>query len=357
MTRADAAVDVAGLPWESLRQNPSPKLPDLNAMPALPKLDSRIPKWDLQSLRARSCPICRRTNPPVLRRPDGLPVSYCPDCSLWYVCGIPPNADIYALYQGYWFDHRPYQLGEPGARAVREEAKNALRTDLKVRRLAALLGTLQGKLILEVGAGRGEFLSAVRHAGADVIANEISAESCDFLARALQIPVVRGELAEAHWNFDPPDAIVMNDLVEHPIEPLGLLSRAVGLLKPGGRLVIWTPNGGAAGRDAATAKNWVGFRVDLEHLQYFSPRAIQVLAGIWGLHIDHLETTGYPGLRGMERLIAMDHGTSASHLATAAKTLLKRTLPWISRTRRIVRELRRPRVRGTYHLFAILTKP
>lgn len=39
-------------------------------------------KWDTQSLRARSCPICRRADPPVLRRPDGLPVSYCPDCAL-----------------------------------------------------------------------------------------------------------------------------------------------------------------------------------------------------------------------------------------------------------------------------------
>src|ERR1039458_9576489 len=171
-----------------MRQEPSPEIADLNAIPELPKLDARVPKWDTQSLRARSCPICRRADPPVLRRPDGLPVTYCPDCALWYVCGIPSEAEIYAIYQGYWFDYRPKWLDDKGAQAVRESAKHAVRVDLRVQRLMALLGTLQGKLILEVGAGTGEFLSAVRYAGADVIANEISSEACDFLERKLHIP-------------------------------------------------------------------------------------------------------------------------------------------------------------------------
>lgn len=341
---------------ESMSQERSPKITDLSFVRELPKLDARIPKWDIQSLCARSCPICRRADPPVLRRPDGLPVTYCPDCALWYVCRLPSEAEIYAIYQGYWFDHRPKQLDDQGAGAVLEAAKNA-GVDLKIQRLTALLGTLKRKLILEVGAGTGEFLSAVRHAGADVIANDISFEACDFLERALHIPVVRGELEEARWDFDPPDVIVMSDLVEHPIEPFRMLSRAVSLLKHGGRLVIWTPNGGGAGQDATTAECWVGFRVDLEHLQYFSPGTIQVLAGTWGLHIDHLETTGYPELSGIDRLPTRSNGASGSNLMKVAKTFIKRLAPWIPQSRQIARELRRPRACGSYHLFAILRKP
>jgi SAM-dependent methyltransferase len=199
-------------------------------------------------------------------------------CSLVHVRDTIRGGNLRHL-PGYWFDYRPKQLNQKGAQAVLESAKKAARVDLRVQRLVALLGTLRGKLILEVGAGGGEFLSAVRYAGADVIANEISSEACDFLERVLHIPVVRGELAEAPWDFDSPDVIVMSDLVEHPIEPFRLLSRAVSLLKQGGRLVIWTPNGGGAGQEPTTAECWVGFRVDLEHLQYFSPRTIQVLAG------------------------------------------------------------------------------
>jgi len=177
------------------------------------------------------------------------------------------------------------------------------------------------------------------------------------LERALQIPVVRGELAEVLWDFDSPDVIVMSDLVEHPIEPFKLLSRAVSLLKKSGRLVIWTPNGGGAGQEAITAEGWVGFRVDLEHLQYFSARTIQLLAGVWGLHIDHLETTGYPGLSGIDSIPAKPNVTAGGRFITAAKALIKRLAPWIAQARQIRRELRRPRERGSYHLFAILTKP
>jgi hypothetical protein len=101
----------------------------------------------------------------------------------------------------------------------------------------------------------------------------------------------------------------------------------------------------------------VGFRVDLEHLQYFSPRTIQVLADSWGLHIDHLETTGYPWLNGIDRLPTKTNGASGINLVTAAKKLVRRWASWIPQTLQIAREFREPRVRGSYHLFAILRKP
>src|SRR5208337_1855763 len=128
-----------------MQQQPSQHITHPSALLELPKLDARVPKWDVQSLRTRSCPICRRVDAPVLRRPDGLPVSYCPDCALWYVCGIPCEAEIHAIYQGYWFAYRPRQLDKKGAQAVLEAARNAANVDLRVQRLMALLGTLNGK--------------------------------------------------------------------------------------------------------------------------------------------------------------------------------------------------------------------
>jgi hypothetical protein len=61
------------------------------------------------------------------------------------------------------------------------------------------------------------------------------------------------------------------------------------------------PVGGAAGTDLASGREWVGYRVDLEHLQYLSPPAIVLLARELGLTVEHLETTGSPGLAGIDR--------------------------------------------------------
>jgi SAM-dependent methyltransferase len=261
------------------------------------------------------------------------------------------------VYQGYWYDFRPKQLDKEGAQKLLKAAPSTARADLKIQRLVALLGALKGKLVLDVGAGTGEFLLAARHAGADVIANEVSAEACDFLQRVLQIPVVRGELVEAPWEFGQPDVIVMSDLIEHPIEPLRLLSRACALLKRGGQLVIWTPNGGGAGTETTTAESWVGFRVDLEHLQYFSAKTVQLLSGSLGLDIDHLETTGYPALSRIDQLPMTRDRDGVGRLVKMCKTLIKRIAPWLPMIVQIARELRTPRTRGTYHLFAVLTKP
>jgi SAM-dependent methyltransferase len=218
------------------------------------------------------------------------------------------------------------------------------------------LGALKGKSVLDVGAGGGEFLSAIRWAGAEVIASEISAEACGFLENRLSIPVVRGDLCEAAWRFRSPDVIVMSDLIEHPIEPLRLLSRCVELLHEDGLLVIWTPNGGAAGRDLTAAEKWVGFRVDLEHLQYFSARTIQVMATTFGLHIEHLESTGYPGISGIDQLPCKTKSSHIARLIARLKSLTRSAAPLIPQIRQLAREARRPRVRGNYHLFAILRK-
>ena len=92
----------------------------------------------------------------------------------------------------------------------------------------------------------------------------------------------------------------MSDLIEHPVEPLATFESALNVLPPGGLLLIFTPNGGAASDDLRSARQWVGFRVDLEHLQYLSSATIAALASMYSCRIEHLEALGYPGLDGMD---------------------------------------------------------
>ena len=85
----------------------------------------------------------------------------------------------------------------------------------------------------------------------------------------------------------------MRDYIEHPVDPLIEIQTAVNILRPGGLLLLHTPNGGEAGINIERAKKWVGFRVDLEHLQYLSPHTVNWISKMYKLKIERLETSGF----------------------------------------------------------------
>jgi 2-polyprenyl-3-methyl-5-hydroxy-6-metoxy-1,4-benzoquinol methylase len=82
------------------------------------------------------------------------------------------------------------------------------------------------------------------------------------------------------------------DLIEHVLEPLQYLNKATMLLNPGGIIAIFTPNASFALEESAP----ILFRVDLEHMQYFSNTTCNYVAKKLGLDIVHLENVGYPSL-------------------------------------------------------------
>jgi SAM-dependent methyltransferase len=209
--------------------------------------------------------------------------------------------------------------------------------------------------VVDVGCGLGGFLLSMQAAGAEPTGVEISREARDFVRQQLGMPVY-GDLAECLVETGSTDAIVLTDVVEHLVDPIGLLETALKGLRPGGVLVIWTPNGGAAGANLASASDWVGFRVDLEHLQYLSARTIVLLAERLGLTVEHLETTGFPGLAGIGRepkrsswfRRRMQEARTAVALSPAGP-IAKSFRATLSHRSEL-----EERTTGSYHLFAVL---
>ncbi len=325
------------------------------ALPKLPPLDCRIPRWAPEDLESRSCPFCGAQSAQVLRRPDDLPVAYCATCAVWYVASMPSRDKLSLFYQNYWNAFHPTSLDARTAKFMMRAARGNARTDLRTNRLAAILGTLRAKRVVDVGCGLGGFLLSMQVAGAEPLGVEISQEARDFVRQHLGLPVY-GDVSECLAETGSIDAIVLNDVVEHLVAPADLLETAVTALRPGGVLAIWTPNGGAAGTDLASAREWVGFRVDLDHLQYLSTQTILLLAGKLGLSVEHLETTGFPDLTGIDR-----KSQAPSWLRSRLQEA--RTAVRVSRLGPIARALReslsyrsntQERSVGTYHLFAVL---
>ncbi len=329
---------------------------DTAILPVLAPLDARIPRWSIKSASSRPCPFCGAVHAPALVRPDGLPVAFCAGCQLWYVSDLPPSEEIERLYQGYWFSLRPKDLSASYAHQLLS-FPDLLEDDIRLNRLCAVSGGLRGKRLLEIGCGCGEFLVAARHRGAEVFGNDISDEACSFLTEHLSIPVFHGQLDNSTFRkkFGSMDLVVMSDLIEHPVDPLATFASALNVLKPGGLLLILTPNGGNG------SDQWTGFRVDLEHLQYLSSSTIAMLAGPYDCRIEHLESFGYPDLERIDRLPAGPASRCPSW-RSAVKTHLRKW-SFARRLRRAGRAFYQysgsgpgdPRS-GTYHLLAILRK-
>jgi ubiquinone/menaquinone biosynthesis C-methylase UbiE len=131
-----------------------------------------------------------------------------------------------------------------------------------------------GKL-LDVGCGSGVFLHRMYQLG-------WSATGLDFDAKAIEnarikygtdLTVIHSDLAGAKFADDSFDAVTMSHVIEHALEPITLIAECRRVLKPGGRLVVTTPNIQSKGhrkfRDC-----WWGLDSP-RHLQVFSLAALQ----------------------------------------------------------------------------------
>lgn len=313
----------------------------------LPPLDARIPPWNLDELVARPCPYCGTVVAEAYCiRPDELIVRECRQCRAFFVSPAPTERQLSNFYAHYDTDHRWDAPMTPAELLAMYRDRGPL-CDFRVRELSSMMA-FAGKRVLDVGFGRAHFLWCLQSLGADVHGIELDDQAIAF-ARELGIAQVRKATIDACADDRPYDLIVLNDIVEHPLEPAKLLQGCANLLVPGGLMLIWTPNGGAARGIAAP----VTFRVDLEHMQYLTPEACARMAGVLGLQIAHFETYGFPSVENIDRPRSRNGG--GSFVKRAAKSV-----PGLAKTVRLIREWRsRPTDErlGAYHLFCIYQKP
>jgi SAM-dependent methyltransferase len=213
-------------------------------MRRLPPLDARIPAWNLEELVARPCPYCGTAeNESHCIRPDGLTVRECRHCSAFFVSPAPTEAQLASFYANYDKAHRLESPATPAELRTVYRNRGPLH-DLRVRELSSMMA-FEHKRVLDVGFGRAQFMWCLQSLGADVHGIELD-DAAIAIARALGITNVRKATIEECAGDRPYDLIVLNDVVEHPLDPMKLLRACTSLLAPGGVMLIWTPNGAAA---------------------------------------------------------------------------------------------------------------
>lgn len=111
-------------------------------------------------------------------------------------------------------------------------------TEAEVRLLSAVPN---GKL-LDVGCGSGEWLLQMKARGWRVEGVDFDKKAVD-AAGSQGIAVKHGSLEQQRYPDNSFDAVTLSHVIEHVPMPLETVAECFRILKPGGRLVMFTPNG------------------------------------------------------------------------------------------------------------------
>ena len=223
----------------------------------------------------RPCPACAAVSARRAGVKDGWTLVRCRTCATLYTAVLPTPGELTAYYAGYYHDSSP---------AVPPFV--ASRLDEIVAGFASFRSTNR---LLDIGFGAGSLLAAAQRGGWTVCGTELSAPAVE-AARGLGYDVVLGSLDEGAFAGQEFDVVTAVEVIEHLTDPLGLLTRAAAVLRPGGLLWMTTPHG------RGISARMLGDRWSVvsppEHIQWFSVRGMRGMLRRAGFRSMRLSTRG-----------------------------------------------------------------
>jgi 2-polyprenyl-3-methyl-5-hydroxy-6-metoxy-1,4-benzoquinol methylase len=240
----------------------------------------------------------------------------CPACGLVWLDPRPLSEEIGKLYHGY-YTHEPSDLWGwvPATWGIRRGRGAVLAAgfgylDLVTGRASAAAGRILCRIglledivggtvmwlhsspcgrLLDVGCGGGHFLARMRSLGWRVQGVEPDVEAVRVARRSFDLNIHHGTFADVRFPGNEFDAVTLNHVIEHVLDPIGLLQECGRVLKAGGRVVAVTPNAQSLGR-MQFGKTWRGWEPP-RHLFLFTPKTLRTCAERAGLRIVTLRTT------------------------------------------------------------------
>ena len=237
------------------------------------------------------CLLCESDRSRMVWRQNGSRIERCSGCGVLFAANPPSQPELNAMYQegqlvGVPTESIGRDIGPPPEWKQREQMSILER----LKRLGA------SGALLDIGAFDGMFLQNAKRAGFEVTGIEPLREAYLHVSGTLGLPVVHGYLHSAALPAESFMAVSLLDIIEHVSDPVAELREVFRVLKPGGVLVMTTPNAaGLMQRIVGTKRKifgqpWCPIDDIPWHLWGFTPSTIRICMGKSGFHVEAVDS-------------------------------------------------------------------
>jgi len=216
----------------------------------------------------------------LMKLPGTFRLVRCRQCGLVYLNPRPTPKEMITFYP---------QEYDPYATAPQDEPSSISRLDRSYgdwKRVRAVMAARpQGQRLLDLGCATGNFLHMMQRSSQwQVKGVDPSPEATRYARERRGLDVFTGELTEARYPDGYFDVVTLWQVIEHLHDPKGTLSEIRRILKPGGLLLISTPN--LQSWDARLfGRYWAGLDAP-RHLYVFSSQTLGRLLNATGFRVD-----------------------------------------------------------------------
>jgi SAM-dependent methyltransferase len=115
-------------------------------------------------------------------------------------------------------------------------------SDAITRHLVSKESGGSGRSFLDVGCGMGRYLIAAQRLGFDVLGFEPSLNHARVAVQHFHLPVITDYFSADRVAGKKFDLVILSHVIEHIYDPKRFIHELVSVLKPGGALIVITPN-------------------------------------------------------------------------------------------------------------------